>query len=63
MRKTILALAVALAPALAGCGQGMSQPQAAPPPPAVTVAKPVSKSVADRDEYVGRFVAIESVET
>jgi len=64
MRKTILALTVALAPALAGCGQGMSQPQAAaPPPPAVTVAKPVSKSIADRDEYVGRFVAIESVET
>ncbi|MBV8754399.1 MAG: efflux RND transporter periplasmic adaptor subunit [Hyphomicrobiales bacterium] len=64
MRKTILALTVALAPALAGCGEGKSQQQAAaPPPPAVTIAKPVSKSVADRDEYVGRFVAIESVET
>jgi RND family efflux transporter MFP subunit len=63
MRKTILALILALGPALAGCGQGLSQAQtAAPAPPTVTVAKPTSKSVADRDEYVGRFVAIESVE-
>jgi RND family efflux transporter MFP subunit len=62
MRKTILTLTVALAPALAGCGQGMSQPQAAAAPPAVTVAKPVSKSVADHDEYVGRFVSVESVQ-
>lgn len=37
-------------------------PAAAPPPPAVTVAKPVNKTVVDRDEYVGRFVAVDSVE-
>jgi RND family efflux transporter MFP subunit len=52
-----------LAPALAGCGQ--SQPQgggSAPPPPTVTVAKPVERGVVDRDEYVGRFVAVDSVE-
>jgi RND family efflux transporter MFP subunit len=49
-----------LALALAGCGQ--SQPPAAPPPPAVTVAKPVQRAVTDLDEYVGRFVAIDSVE-
>jgi len=52
-----------LAPALAACGQSQSQPQAAtPPPPQVTIAKPVSKMIADQDEYVGRFVAVESVE-
>src|SRR5262244_3205881 len=63
MRNTILALIVALGPALAACSQGQSQPQAAAPaPPTVTIAKPVSKSVADQDEYVGRFVAVESVE-
>jgi hypothetical protein len=38
------------------------QQSAAPPPPQVTVAKPVSKMIADEDEYVGRFVAVESVE-
>jgi RND family efflux transporter MFP subunit len=49
-----------LALVLAGCGQ--SQPPAGPPPPAVTVAKPVQRAVTDLDEYVGRFVAIDSVE-
>jgi RND family efflux transporter MFP subunit len=52
-----------LVPALAACGQSQSQPQAAtPPPPQVTIAKPTSKMIADQDEYVGRFVAVESVE-
>src|SRR5882672_4484444 len=56
-------LTVLLVPALAACGQSQSQPQASPPPPPqVTIAKPVSKMVADQDEYVGRFVAVESVE-
>src|SRR6202045_4323408 len=63
MRKMSIAAIVALLPALAACGQGQSQPQAAaPPPPKVTVAKPVSRMIADQDEYVGRFVAVESVE-
>jgi RND family efflux transporter MFP subunit len=53
-------LAPVLALALAACGQ--SQPPGAPPPPAVTVAKPVQRNVTDLDEYVGRFVAIDSVE-
>ncbi|MBX9829380.1 MAG: efflux RND transporter periplasmic adaptor subunit [Xanthobacteraceae bacterium] len=56
-------LASALAPlavALAACGQ--SQQPAAPPPPTVTVAKPAQRTVTDLDEYVGRFVAIDSVE-
>ena len=54
------AVLLPLALALAGCGQ--SQPPAGPPPPAVTVAKPVQRAVTDLDEYVGRFVAIDSVE-
>jgi RND family efflux transporter MFP subunit len=50
---------VALAAALAGCGQGQ---QAAQPLPAVTVTNPVQRAVVDQDEYVGRFVAVNSVE-
>jgi RND family efflux transporter MFP subunit len=49
--------------ALAACGEGgQQQHAAAPPPPAVTVAKPVQRTVVDQDEYVGRFVAVDSVE-
>ena len=47
--------------AIAGCGQGQQQ-TAAPPPPTVTVARPVQRTVTDQDEYVGRFVAVDSVE-
>ena len=47
--------------ALAGCGQGQP-PQAAPPPPNVTVSKPVQRGIVDHDEYVGRFIAVDSVE-
>jgi RND family efflux transporter MFP subunit len=46
---------------LAGCGQGQQQ-GGAPPPPSVTVASPVQRTVVDQDEYVGRFVAVDSVE-
>jgi RND family efflux transporter MFP subunit len=54
---------IIIVPALAACGESQSRPQAAvPSPPQVTVAKPVSKMIADQDEYVGRFVAVESVE-
>jgi RND family efflux transporter MFP subunit len=63
MRITTIAAVIAIATTLAACGQGQSQPKsAAPPPPQVTVAKPVTKQIADQDEYVGRFVAVESVE-
>jgi RND family efflux transporter MFP subunit len=62
MRTARAALAcVALATLVAGCGQGQNQ-GGAPPPPAVTVAKPVKRTVFDFDEYVGRFVAVNSVE-
>jgi len=45
---------------LAACGEAAQQ--AAPPPPPVTVANPVKRSIVDRDEYVGRFVAVDAVE-
>jgi RND family efflux transporter MFP subunit len=54
--------AVSVAIVLAGCGSETNQPTVAPPPPQVTVAKPVERTVTDYDEYVGRFVAIDSVE-
>jgi len=47
---------------LAACGQDQRAQQPAPPPPAVTVATPVERTIIDHDEYVGRFVAIDSVE-
>jgi RND family efflux transporter MFP subunit len=56
------ALAVALAALLANCGDSSTQKAAAPPPPQVTVAPPVKRQVVDYDEYVGRFVAVNSVE-
>lgn len=46
---------------VASCGDSPKQ-AAAPPPPAVTVATPVKRQVTDYDEYVGRFVAVGSVE-
>lgn len=58
--RLAIGLAVALAAALAGCGD--SQKAAAPPPPEVIVATPVKRAVTDHDEYVGRFVAVDSVE-
>ena len=48
---------------VAGCEP--SQPRAAnapPAPPKVTVAKPTKRLVADHDEYVGRFVAVDAIE-
>jgi RND family efflux transporter MFP subunit len=57
-----LAAALALlAPVLAGCGQGQP-PGGGPLPPTVTVAKPIERGITDQDEYVGRFVAVDSVE-
>jgi RND family efflux transporter MFP subunit len=53
--------AAVLAAFLAACGQQQQQ-ATAPPPPAVTVEKPVKRAITDFDEYVGRFVAIDSVE-
>ncbi len=52
--------AVLLLATLTGCGRGQQATAAAPP--TVTVADPVQRTVVDRDEYVGRFVAVNSVE-
>jgi RND family efflux transporter MFP subunit len=61
-RRTTGAIpAVAVLLILAGCNQSQQQ-AGGPPPPAVTVAKPVQRTVVDQDEYVGRFVAVDSVE-
>jgi multidrug efflux system membrane fusion protein len=59
----ILASLALLSPLLAGCGSNSAPAQnAAPPPPAVTIAKPEKRTIVDQDEYVGRFVAVDSVE-
>src|SRR5262245_50373914 len=63
MRYSMLTAAFIVQLALAACSQAQTQTKsAAPPPPQVTIAKPVTKQIAEQDEYVGRFVAIESVE-
>jgi RND family efflux transporter MFP subunit len=54
-----LGAAISLALLLAACGQ--STPPA-PPAPQVTVANPTRQKLVDRDEYVGRFVAVDAVE-
>jgi RND family efflux transporter MFP subunit len=59
-RLLVVARLVAPVGLLAGCGQ--SQQAAAPPPPGVTVAHPTQKTVVEQDEYVGRFVPVDSVE-
>ena len=61
-RLAALMAACALATAaLAGCGESRDQAKTEAPP-TVTVAKPVQRTVVDQDEYVGRFVAVDSVE-
>ena len=45
-----------------GCSESPQKQATVPPPPTVTVAKPAKRVVVDHDEYVGRFVAIDSVE-
>ena len=53
--------AILFALAIASCSEGKQQ-AATPPPPQVTVDHPTQRTVIDYDEYVGRFVPIESVE-
>jgi len=55
--------ALLLLMALAGCKPGESRAvPASPPAPLVTVAKPTKRLIAEEDEYVGRFVAVDAVE-
>jgi len=59
-----LAVPLVLTLMLAACGDSQPQKQGdgGPPPPAVTVAKPIKRTIVDHDEYVGRFAAVNSVE-
>lgn len=59
MRIKGLAYFVTVLAALTGCA---SEPPPAPPPPPVTVATPLQRQVIDWDDYVGRFVAIDTVD-
>jgi RND family efflux transporter MFP subunit len=58
----VAAAVVMLAAGLAACDQPKQQQGGGPPPPMVTVANPVKRTIVDHDEYVGRFVAVSSVE-
>ena len=60
-RNAASVAAMLMAASLAGCGQDQQQ-TAAQNLPAVTVAKPAQRNVVDLDEYVGRFVAVNSVD-
>ena len=62
VRLAVLPATAMLLVSLAGCDRGGQQQHAAFPPPTVTVAKPAQRTVVDYDEYVGRFVAVDSVE-
>jgi RND family efflux transporter MFP subunit len=61
-RVAVLCGSLTVGLALAGCEGEAPRAAQAPPPPQVTVARPVAKTVTERDEYVGRFVAVDSVE-
>ena len=61
MRPLLLSLIVAGLAACSDSGQQQAG-QSAPPPPPVTVAKPVVKEVVERDEFTGRFAAVDMVE-
>lgn len=56
------AVLVLVALTLAGCDSSQPKAAAAPPAPQVTVAKPAKRLVAENDEYVGRFVAVDAIE-
>lgn len=61
--KKFVALAALLTIAglsLSGCGK--KQPAAVLPPPKVTVARPLVEKLADWDDYIGQFQAVQTVE-
>jgi membrane fusion protein, multidrug efflux system len=60
-RVILLGPLLLMAQVLAGCD---NKPAAgsAPLPPPVTVARPLQKTIAEWDEYTGRFTALETVE-
>jgi RND family efflux transporter MFP subunit len=60
-RGILLGVLLVGAQMLIAC-DGNPTARAAPPPPAVTVARPLQKSITEWDEYTGRFTAVETVE-
>src|ERR1700758_438518 len=60
--RPLAALSVAAAFLAVACLAEAPKQASAPPPPTVTVAKPIERTVVDQDEYVGRFVAVDTVE-
>jgi RND family efflux transporter MFP subunit len=61
-RTIRFAVVLAFATLVASCSEPQQKQGGAPPPPKVTVDLPVKRTVFDFDEYVGRFVAVNSVE-
>ncbi len=61
MRSLFAAPTAALAACLFLAGCGPKTPPS-PPPPTVTVAHPLQATVVDWDDYVGQFVAVNSVD-
>jgi RND family efflux transporter MFP subunit len=62
-RVAALCASLGLGLVLAGCEGDAPRAAPAAPPPQVTVARPATKMVTDHDEFVGRFVAVDAVET
>ncbi|MET0743333.1 MAG: efflux RND transporter periplasmic adaptor subunit [Microvirga sp.] len=64
--RSAVALGICLASPLLAQGTFLTQgalAQAGPPPaPSVTVAKPVVKDIIERDDFIGRFEAVDQVE-
>jgi membrane fusion protein, multidrug efflux system len=60
-RWILLSLLVFAGHVLAGC-DGKPAASSPPPPPAVTVSRPLQKTITEWDEYTGRFIAVETVE-
>jgi RND family efflux transporter MFP subunit len=61
-RHQLSLLALFLAGSVAACSDAQQAQRPAPPPPAVTVTAPVQRTIVDQDEYVGRFVPVDTVE-
>jgi RND family efflux transporter MFP subunit len=61
IRAALLGLSIIIAHALTGCDQ-QHPAGTQTPAPAVTVSKPLQKTITQWDEYTGRFTALETVE-
>src|SRR5580693_1858720 len=60
MHKTLaILLPLCLTVFVAGCGK---KAPPAPPPPTVIVSTPLQMNIVDWDDYVGQFVAVDSVD-